>query len=369
MTKKVLTACIAVAALTGIAAGVVSSVFIIRFSASLPLLKGVRVSADDTAGEIVIRDPRKVIVEEDVQLGVVSESMRASTAKFFPFKKSSESPLADAYTAAEYITQGAVITSDGWVAVAHPAGIRAGTTVALVGGDLFAVERVVADQRSGIAFVKVQASGLKVLPYADRTLLRPGQRAIAAGGYAGSTVLRSLAQVYQPASADRAAMVRSSEGIDTFISLDSDLADAYEGSPVLTIDGQLAGILIDPAQGRVLAGSYVSAAGDAVLRTGAVSLPYLGVRYLNTAQVPGALRSGVRGAYLLANKGAAAVASNSPLQGIAAAGDVISAVEGQSIDEYRDLQDALRAYRAGSEITITIVSKGQSRNIKLTLGK
>lgn len=369
ISKKTLFIILVLALGTGFIAGLAGSIFFRAYANMLPLVREVRITESSTGtSDIVIRDPRRVIVEQNTQIAYVAERLRSTTAQFVTPRRANVA--ADILAPAEVLGQGVIITSDGWVVMPRATRLRPEDAIALVGNRTYAIEQSILDPISGLLFVKLQATNLTVLPFADRSSAIPGQSIYAITSYTRAIGERALANAYEYTGADRVSYVRSSEGLDTSLTLQDAFDDAYEGSALVTLNGDIVGILADNR--RAVPASYVNAISKSIVRTGAIARPFLGVHYIQLAQTPGqALRPSLpaHGAYIAAPRSGVAIAATSPLAKEMTRGDVILSVEGQEINKDRDLQDIIREFRPGTEISITIQKEGQTKTLSVVLGE
>ena len=241
------------------------------------------------------------------------------------------------------------------------------------------------DRSHDLAVIKISASDLTPATLGDSKSLVVGQKVYAIGnpfGLAGTLtqgIVSSIRSVSEP----------DGTKIDEAIQTDAAINPGNSGGPLLNYHGEVIGI------NSIIASSVGQSAGigfaipintaKAVLNDlvtiGRVRRPALGIRSLpigpELAQeiglpadygvlivqvVPGgsAERAGLRGGNQRAYLG------NTPIM---LGGDLIVAIDGQPIEDQRDLSDLMNQHRAGDAVTVTIYRGKTKMDVKVTLGE
>lgn len=162
--------------------------------------------------------------------------------------------------------------------------------------------------------------------------------------------------------------------ITNAIQVDAPINPGNSGGPLFDATGRVIGINSSIASntssdkagsiglGFAIPVDLVTSVADQLIATGTVDHAVLGVSV--TTKAVAVEGSNVAGASVeeLTRGGAAAQAG---LQ----AGDVITAVDGESVSSSKQLTGYIRRYRSGQEVTITYVRNGEKRDVTVTLGK
>ncbi|HZU43928.1 MAG TPA: trypsin-like peptidase domain-containing protein [Terriglobales bacterium] len=241
------------------------------------------------------------------------------------------------------------------------------------------------DRSHDLAVIKISAPDLTPATLGDSKSLVVGQKVYAIGnpfGLAGTLtqgIVSSIRSVSEP----------DGTKIDEAIQTDAAINPGNSGGPLLNYHGEVIGI------NSIIASSVGQSAGigfaipintaKAVLNDlvtiGRVRRPALGIRSLpigpELAQeiglpadygvlivqvMPGgaADRAGLKGGSERAYLG------NTPIM---LGGDLIVAIDGQPIEDQRDLSDLMNQHRAGDNVTVTIYRGKKKMDVKVTLGE
>ncbi|MBI3261450.1 trypsin-like peptidase domain-containing protein [Candidatus Berkelbacteria bacterium] len=277
---------------------------------------------------------------------------------------------------------GFIITSDGLIVtnkhvVDDPA---AQYTVFLADGRNFTPEIVAKDPFADLAILRIQASGLLVVELGDSDRLQVGEWAVAIGNALAQ--FENTVTVGVISAKDRhleASGGAAPERLEGLLQTDAAINAGNSGGPLLNLKGQVVGVNTAVAAKGVAEGigfaipiNAVKNSINQVKKTGKISQPYLGVRYipitkeiakLNNLPVDfGALIASGQG------RGEVGVLPNSPA---AKAGlrenDIITQISGDRIDENHSLTRLLTNHSVGDEIELTVMREGKELKLKARL--
>ncbi|HFI0148316.1 TPA: S1C family serine protease [Streptococcus suis] len=259
--------------------------------------------------------------------------------------------------------------------------------ILLASGEKVAGELVGADTYSDIAVIKIAADKVTaVAEFADSDTIKVGETAIAIGSPLGSVYANTVTQGII-SSLSRTVTSQSEDGqtISTnAIQTDTAINPGNSGGPLINIQGQVIGITSSKITSSSLSSSGVAVEGmgfaipsnDAVsiinqLETdGKVSRPALGVHMVNltdlsTSQLE---KAGLTNTDLTSGVIVVSTQAGLPADGKLETYDVITEIDGETIENKSDLQSALYKHQVGDTITITYYrnNKKQTVDIKLT---
>jgi S1-C subfamily serine protease len=236
---------------------------------------------------------------------------------------------------------GVVLASDGYILTnAHVANGSGPLRARLPGGAAVRADLVGRDERTDLAVVRVDASGLTSLPMSEKRRLRVGELVVAIGNPLGFERSVSVGVV--------SALYRSLPGpgrtlLDGLVQTDAAVNPGNSGGPLVDAGGEVAGIttaMIPHASGLGFAVPAHTASwiASVLLREGEVRRPYLGLAVRGEELEPGlAAEVGqLRGVRVLEVEGGRA-AERAALR----PGDLVVAANGAQVDTLDDLQRVL----------------------------
>lgn len=252
-------------------------------------------------------------------------------------------------------------------------------TVVTAEGDQLPAKVLARDSLNDIAVVKVEKTMPAVAELGDSDALEAGQTVIAIGNsmgeYANSVTKGVVSGVGRAISAGNG--YGEAEDLENVIQTDAAINPGNSGGPLINIDGQVIGIntAID-VSGQLLGFAIpindAKSAVDSVKKTGRISRPWIGVRYVmvdseiakkNDLPVDyGALV--VRGS----SREELAVVPGSPANkaGIVE-NDIILEFEGTKIDADHTLSDLILKKKVGDRVELKIWHQGEEKTVKLIL--
>jgi serine protease Do len=280
----------------------------------------------------------------------------------------------------EGLGSGVIYREDGHVITnAHVVDGASEVDIAFADGSTEPAEVVGSDPNSEIAVLKVDRNDLPAAAFKTDEPPIVGQLAVAIGSPAGfeATVTSGIVSAVGR-EFPRELVGNDEEAASALVDLiqtDAAISPGNSGGALVDRDGNIMGInvaYLPPAEtGAVNLGFAIPAdtavsIADQLIETGEVTTPYLGV---GTVPLPPevAERFG-----LPVNSGAL-VQTVEPGSGADGAGvrvnDVITALGDAEIASYGDLFGALRDYRPGDTVGLTVVRGGEERTLDVTLGE
>ena len=276
---------------------------------------------------------------------------------------------------------GFIITSDGLIVTnKHVVSDQNSTyTVFTSDGKNYDAKVLAQDPLNDLAVVKVEASGLPVVELGSSADLKVGQSVIAIGNALGefnnSVTTGVISAIDRQITASGGGV---SENLSGLLQTDAAINPGNSGGPLVNLKGQVVGINTAVAGdaeniGFAIPIDVVARAIDSVKETGTIKRPMIGVRYVpitkDIAQVNHL--SVDYGVWVLRGdaRSDVAVIPGSPADkaGIKE-NDIITAVDGKTIDEHNSLLDRLMDYNPGDTVMITVYTGSEKRDVKVTLG-
>ena len=236
------------------------------------------------------------------------------------------------------------------------------------------------DTLTDLAIVKIDATGLPAATLGSSEELQLGQLAIAIGNPLGNFentvttgVVSGLGRQIQAGDSTGT----SSEQLNNLIQTDAAINPGNSGGPLINSAGQVIGIntaVNENAQGIGFAIpiSVARPIAELALAGKPIARPWIGVYYKPvTAQVAKDLGLSVDHGVLIDKpaSGASAVFAGSPADKAGLQeGDIVVAVDGDTVDENHDLSTRILPHVPGDSITLSVVRGGRTMEISVTLG-
>lgn len=318
-------------------------------------------------------------IAKDVGPSVVSVNVNTTTTQTDIFGRTYSAQGQAAGT-------GIIVSSDGYI-VTNRHVVDSGTTkvsITLSDGTTFdnvaVIGRTTDTDSLDIAILKIQdAKGRTFTPakLGDSSKLQVGDKVVAIGNALGqfqNTVTSGIVSGY--GRSIEAGDSASTEVLQNLIQTDAAINSGNSGGPLVNTNGEVIGINTAVASGTAQNIGFaipiddVTGLVNSVVKTGKFQRPYLGVRYITLSDSDAATYnlSIKRGAYLAPDQSGGTVISGGPAD---KAGlkekDIITKVNGTSIDENTSLSSLIGRKAVGDKVTLTIVRDGKEISVSVTL--
>ena len=266
---------------------------------------------------------------------------------------------------------GVVISPDGYIVTNHHVVDGAEQiTVDLTDRRSFPAKVVGTDQPSDLAVLKIDAKDLPVLVLGDSDKVRVGDIVLAVGNPLG--VGQTVTMGIISAKGRRTGL--SDGSFEDFLQTDAPINQGNSGGALVNTNGDLVGInsqILSPSGGNIGIGFAIPSnmtrtVTEQLINKGRVRRGQLGVyvqsvtediaQALGLKDARGVVVSGVQ-------KGSAAEKAGLKQ------GDVITAINGNTVNDSNELRNMVASSQPGSDVTLTIVRDGREQQLKVTLGE
>lgn len=372
----------------GLAAGAIGALLSAPYLASYSATSASLVNSYDWSranSGVVIRDAKKVVVNQDVKINESAATVSASFVKFFPNLNSpiKNNPVAslernDFYQLDQALATGVLLSDNGWVLALWPASdlnnldlkkINASFDALGPDGKIYnidtflPVDNFIAEKIEKYQPVFIHLAAAANLPV--RKLSETGDLTI------GQTLFLSSGRSEAPlaflAGRKKSALPRSSEDLSDRLILQTNGSFDSEGAFVFNLSGDLVAWKIGDADAVpvYLLKSRISS----LFKNKVLVAPYLGVEYydLSEVKIPGFNQS--QGALLYGGKAGMIVKGSPAGQAGLREGDVITAVNGEKITAGYGLNLILQNYLPGDTILLSYVREKESLETSVKLGQ
>lgn len=240
-------------------------------------------------------------------------------------------------------------------------------TVKLKDGRELKAKKLGADEQSDIALLKIDPENLTALPIADSDAILVGDFVVAIGNPFGlsQTVTSGIVS----------ALGRSGlniGGYEDFIQTDAAINRGNSGGALVNLNGELVGIntaIFGPNGGNVGIGFAIPSnmmknLVDQIAEFGEVRRGLLGILGQDVdAALADAMNVQVNRGAFVSEVQPESAAEAAGLQ----AGDIITAVNGRKLSSFRELAARISSMGAGAEVELTILRKGKTEKVEVTL--
>lgn len=317
----------------------------------------------------VLENSAVISLVDKVSPSVVSITTTNSEVNFFGQTQQSEGA-----------GTGMVATADG-IILTNKHVVDGGENFTVIMNDKkkYAARVLAIDPGNDIAFLKIDAKGLKPVEFADSTKVVVGQSAIAIGNALGqfqnSVTTGIISGKSRPITA--ASGSGGSEQLQNLFQTDAAINPGNSGGPLLNIDGQVIGINTAVAAGQqaqnigfAIPINEATAALASVKNGGKIQRPYLGVRYqMIDKEFAEANKLTVsEGALIRGGSDSLGVVADGPAAKAGLTeGDIIVKVNDTGINSENDLSTVIKSYKIGDTVKVTYVRSGKTNTVSVKL--
>jgi serine protease Do len=263
---------------------------------------------------------------------------------------------------------GFIVNADGHIVTNnHVVGDGTDVKVKLSDGRELAAKVTGRDPKTDLALLKVEASGLPVIPLGDSTAMQVGEPVMAIGNPFG------LEQTVTTGIVSATGRVIGQGSYDDFIQTDASINPGNSGGPLINARGQAIGVntaIFSQTGGSVGIGfaipvNLAKSVVAQLAQSGRVVRGWLGVTVqpltadlARSFNVPGSAGALVAG-----------VAEGSPaMKAGLKAGDVITEYDGRKVARSEELPRAVAETPTGRDVPVTVVRDGKPRTLTVKVG-
>jgi serine protease Do len=336
-----------------------------RVEAPAPVING------SYAGVVERISPAVVTIRSERRTRNVSQDVPFDLREFFGDRFGSRNPRMPERRE-RGLGSGVIVRPDGYILTNnHVVEDANAVTVELSDGRTLKAKVVGTDPASDLAVLKIESTNLPTLALGDSDAVRVGDIVLAVGNPLGigQTVTMGIVS-----AKGRATGGAGDGSFEDFIQTDAPINQGNSGGALVDTRGELVGInsqILSPSGGNIGIGFAIPAnmaknVMNQLIDHGQVHRGMLGVTIQPvTADIAQSLGlQHVRGA--LVN----AVQSGSPAEKAGVRqGDVITAVNGETVKGYNDLRNEVSQLLPGSNVKLTIVRDGKEQTVTATLSE
>ncbi len=269
---------------------------------------------------------------------------------------------------------GVIISEDGYIVTNnHVVGFADDILVTLHNKKQYNAVKIGTDPSSDLAVLKIEEKGLPTLKLADSDQAKVGEWVLAVGNpfdYLTSTVTAGIIS----AKARDIDIIKESKSIEEFIQTDAAINPGNSGGALVNVEGELLGIntAIATPTGTYAGYSFaipsnlMSVIVKEIIENGDIERANLGVagydvdpQFAKENDLPTD-----KGFYVAQVVNGSAAQFSGILEG-----DIITSVDGQAIETFEDLKEALKFSKVGDTIKIKVNRNGVTKTFNTRLKK
>ncbi|MDO9399615.1 MAG: S1C family serine protease [bacterium] len=344
------------------------------------LLKKIDFSQDYNNQGVVIRDAKKIVIEQNVKVNETIDSANASMVGIFKKQSTAKSSSGVNFNINNYYQlrqsegNGLIITSDGWiVADVLPEIKKNPMNYVIITKDkkIYPIDKIIEDTLTSYSFIHVLAKDLPVKKFASDNEIKNGNLVIAITP-SGENILTSI--INQRVD-DISKSVISSDRTVGEIMLNNDSVGEnkfYSRAVVFNLSGDVLAMV--NANGYVEPISQLTGAINSLLKYKEIKRASLGVHYIdltNLVLVDANSNNYLNdGAVISKDLDGVAIIKNSSayLAGLKE-GDIIISVDNLELDENNHLSKIIQQHVAGDKINLEYWRQGEKKQVEVVLGQ
>jgi len=286
----------------GFFAGITGEIFTKYYLSNLTFFRDLYFIDQNGTGqrEIIIRDPKKVVVEQDLRVEQIKNEIQPAVVSLYQNKQSKPTLLDKVFLPSDFLGQAVVLTSDGWLISSSGAVVSDHDNLTVVGynKDIYKVEKIIKDNLTDIVFLKIDAQNLPVVKFTDFSNVINSQQVLVYNSYLQQIDLTNIQNKSYEELVNKYDFITSTGSLSKNILLNQQFsADYYQGAAVFDMQGEVIGLIF--GDNKILTQAvpvhYIDPIISQVLKEEEIKRPNLGINYLNISQIQGLTEDERRG--------------------------------------------------------------------------
>lgn len=358
----------------GVVGGVVARGYLLD---NIPFFGEIDFSRGYNNQGIIIRDAKKVIVEQNAKVGEAIDSASVSIVGIFkkqPLVKGKADAnfnLNNYYQLDQNISQGLIITSDGWiVANLQTEATDKPADYVIIAKDkkIYSVDKIIKDNLTAFSFIHAVAKDLPVRKFVSDEDIKNGNLIIALNWHGDSLLSEIVSR-----QGKNNKLVNFSDSVFGEIILNNQLSQEFSKAVLFNLAGDALALVDNKGVIRPI--SQLTGAINSLLKYKEIKRPSLGINYIDLANLALVDVSNnnsylKNGAVISKDSIGVAIIKNSPayLAGFKA-GDIIISVDNIELDENNNLTKIIQQHIAGDKVNFEYWRQGEKKQVEVILGQ
>lgn len=351
--------------IVGFLSGILGVIFFQLYLVDWPILNKIDIEPDSIDREIVIKEPSKVVVEEETRIKQVSTEIVPALLGIF----SANDIVNDQFfLPSKMKRQGFILTSDGWIITANDPNEQLNPQDIIVTYEQksYSVEEFWVDEDTNALFLKIEAENLPVVKLSSKDKVITGNKVIIPS-FLRSVQVNYLEDVNYQEILTIADLSESSEIVKKKLLLKEELDSSFFGGPIVSLEGEIVGLVNNQKElntGILI--DYLSPGIRSILKKEEIKRPYLGIKYYDLKNAVNLSDFIEVGKYQSGNM-VVSVDKNSPAEGVLKANDVLISVDNYIITKDLSLSEILLNYKPGDELEVQYLRQEKEEKISIVL--
>jgi S1-C subfamily serine protease len=348
---------IVITIIVGFMSGILGYI-VIGSGGNLPFLGQVDFGGTNWDRQIVIEQPRSVVVEQDLQLKQVENDVLPTLTSVY-FWKQSANNVSQTYLLSEIVSGGIMLTADGWM-ISTDKSLSLDVSKYRVfdySSKELEIEKIIEDKETGIVFSKLKIDNSPVVRMGDVSDIHVGQTLVIMSRKSGVTLTNVAKYGYEFQTIDD--VILSSDTSERELILDTDLQHELDGTVLANLKGEILGIV---RNGEVVLVDQFKNVINQVLGGQEIARPVLAIKYLDLSRVDGLSDLGDKGALVIG-----APLKSSPAYGKLLDGDILLSIDDIGIDSQNSLHDLVGGYDSGDELEFLVLRNNSELTVDVVL--
>lgn len=315
--------------------------------------------------ETVVPQPQTIVLQERTDdregqqnIDSVVSSIRQSMFSLYAWKPNKQAlyALSSAPVASQFLSFALAVTSDGWLVTVSDVNQKL-TALSAIGadGEIFSVERIVADASAGYLFVKINAKNLKAIEFPSLNDFSATEDGYIISNHTTISRISVSPPQYAAHATVRDTLIRSTSLRDKLHNPDATFASLC--MPVVRNERVVLGCTLKKG---IRSFRYLKRSMSELLRKGDIRRVAFDIPYIDLSYTPAPLHP-------LYRDGALVIFDQSNKKNVIQSGDIILSVNNERIDRNRNLSELIGQYSPGDILELLVARKNSEQKITLTL--
>ncbi|MCK4554590.1 serine protease [Candidatus Parcubacteria bacterium] len=363
---------------SGVVGGLIARSYLLNYN--IPFFGEISFPSGDYGGaNLIIRDAKKVIVEQDTKVIETINSANKSLVGIFKKQKINKDTkkfnLDDYYRIDQEAGQGLIVSSDGWIitnflpAQAGKLDVLANYVVITKDRKIYDIDEMVSDSLTSFYFIHIKVRDLPVRKFSSIDEINNGQLVLAVN-WDGCSWLSRISNKQDKSQ----GIINFSDVFSSKFSLMENIPEEFKKSVLFSLAGDAVGLIDD--QGGIEPIYHFSSAIKSLFKYKEIRRASIGVNYINLSDLVKIdpeylLQNGEdKGAIIYKDNNGIAVIKGSAadLAGLAE-GDIIILINNIEINKDNDLSEVIQSYLTGDRIKIVYLRNGKKEEVEVVSGE